>query len=161
MGLLNQVYLTNDLMNWADWMIFVYWEWWISMEATKFFILGWAGIFWHRLSTNQIVRCFKSKKLKSYMRYQVDFLLPWKLRKISYYFGLRCKILLANQFAGFFTFDWFDLLILEVHCYIVLAVIVAIIIVVVVLYLDSVKIHVNDKTICKSHSLQLGLYTPN
>ena len=46
------------------------------------------------------------------MRYQVDFLLPLKLQKISYYFGLCRKISLANQFAGFFTFDLFDLLIL-------------------------------------------------
>ena len=55
------------------------------------------------------------------MRYQVDFLLPLKLQKI-YYFGLCWKVLLANQFAGFFTFNLFDLLILipEVHCYIVL-----------------------------------------
>ena len=51
------------------------------------------------------------------MRYQVDFLLPLKLQKISYYFGLYWKILLANQFAGLF-----DLLILipGPHCYIVL-----------------------------------------
>ena len=55
------------------------------------------------------------------MRYQVNFLLPLKLQKI-YYFGLCRKILLANQFAGFFTFDLFELLILipGVHCYIVL-----------------------------------------
>ena len=55
------------------------------------------------------------------MRNQVDFLLPLKLQKICY-FGLCCKILLANQFAGFFTFDLFDLLILipGVHCYIAL-----------------------------------------
>ena len=56
------------------------------------------------------------------MGYQVDFLLPLKLQKISYYFGLCWKILLANQFAGFFTFDLLDLLILipGIHCYIVL-----------------------------------------
>ena len=56
------------------------------------------------------------------MRYQVDFLLPLKLQKISYYFGLCQKILLANQFAGVFTFDLCDLLILTpgLHCYIVL-----------------------------------------
>ena len=85
-------------------------------------MLFWAGIVWHRLSANQIVRCFKLKKLENYMRYQVDFLLPLKLQKISYYFGLCWKILLANQFAGFFTFDLCDLLILilGVHCYIVL-----------------------------------------
>ena len=57
-------------------------EWFLCTESDgyplklpKFAILGWAGIFWHRLSTNQIVRCFKLKKLKSYVRYQADFLL--------------------------------------------------------------------------------------
>ena len=56
------------------------------------------------------------------MRYQDDFSLPLKLQKISYYLGLCQKILLANQFAGYFTFNLFDLLILipAVHCYIVL-----------------------------------------
>ena len=56
------------------------------------------------------------------MRCQVDFLLSLKLQKISYYFGLCWKILLANQFEGFFTFNLFDLLILipGVNCYIVL-----------------------------------------
>ena len=49
------------------------------------------------------------------------FLVPLKLQKI-YYFGLYWKILLGNQFAGFLTFDLFDLLILTPgdHCYIVL-----------------------------------------
>ena len=80
-----------------------------------------AGIVWYRLSANQIFRCFKLRKLKNYMRYQVDFLLPLKLQKI-YFFGLCQKILWANQFPGFFTFDLFDLLILIPggHCYIVL-----------------------------------------
>ena len=95
------------------------------------------------------------------MRYQVEFLLPLKLQKISCYFRLCCKILLANQFAGFFSFDLFGILILilRVDCFIALVIIVAIIII--VLYLTSVKLYVNDKTNCKSHSLQLGLYTPN
>ena len=85
-------------------------------------LLFWAGIVWLRLSANQIVRCFKLKKLKSYIRYQVDFLLPLKLQKMSYHFGLCQKILLAHQFSRFFTFDLFDLLILiaGIHCYIVL-----------------------------------------
>ena len=113
------------------------------LKLSKFAILGWAGIFWHRLSTNQIVRCFKLKNLKSYLRCHVDFLLPLKLQKISCYFGLCRKILLANQFAGFFTFDLFDMLILipRLHCYIVLVVIVVVvIIIIIVLYLTSVKI---------------------
>ena len=55
------------------------------------------------------------------MRYQVDCLLSLKLQKLCY-FGLCRQILLANQFAGFFTFDLFGLLILTpgIHCYIVL-----------------------------------------
>ena len=87
-------------------------------------LLLWAGIVRHRLSANQIFRCAKLKKLENCMRYQVDFLLSLKLQKISCYLGLCCKILLANQFAGLFTFDLFDLLILitKVHCYIVLAI---------------------------------------
>ena len=99
------------------------------------------------------------------MRYQVDYLLPLRLQKISCYFGLCLKILLANQFAELFNLDLFDLLILilGVHCYIVLVaiVVIVIIILIIVLYLTSVKIYENDKTNCKSHSLQLGLYTPN
>ena len=63
-------------------------------------LLFWTGIVLHRLSANQTVRCFKL---------------------FSYYFGLRWKILMASQFAGFFTFDLFDFLILipGVHCCIV------------------------------------------
>ena len=81
-------------------------------------LLFWAGIVWYRLSANQTVRCFI---LKNYMRYQVDFLVPLKLQKVCY-FGLFHKVLLANQFAGFLTFDLFDLLILilRLHYYIVL-----------------------------------------
>ena len=36
-----------------------------------------AGIYRHRLSDNQIVRCFKLEKLENYMRYQGDFLLTF------------------------------------------------------------------------------------
>ena len=57
------------------------------------------------------------------MRYQVDFLLPLKLQKNAI-LGYDPKILLANCFAGFFTFDLFDLLILipVIHCCIVLVI---------------------------------------
>ena len=81
MGLLNQVYLTNDLMNLAHWLndfcvlrvMDIHW----SYQN----LLFWAGIVWHRLSANQVVRYFKLKKRKNYMRYQVEFLLPLKLQK--------------------------------------------------------------------------------
>ena len=51
-------------------------------------IMFWVGILRHSLSTNQIVRCFKLKKLKKEMRYQVDFFLPLKLEEILCHFGL-------------------------------------------------------------------------
>ena len=76
------------------------------------------------------------------MRYQVGFLLPLKLQKICF-FGLCRKILLGNQFTGFFTVDLFNLLILILgfRSYIVLVVIVAMIIIIItVLYLTSAKI---------------------
>ena len=45
-------------------------------------LLFWAGIVRHRLSANQIVRCFKLKKIENYMRYQLDCLFPLKLQKV-------------------------------------------------------------------------------
>ena len=82
--------------------------------------LFWTDIVWHTLSANLIVRCFKLKKLKNYMKYQVDLFLASKLQKI-YYFRLCWKILLANQLTGFSTFDllYLLILILGAHCYIV------------------------------------------
>ena len=79
----------------------------------------WLGIFRHRLSANNIVRCFELQKREKYLRYQADFLLLLKLQTIL---GYDPKILLATLFAGFFTFDLFHLLtlMLGVHCYIVL-----------------------------------------
>ena len=84
-----------------DWIV-VYWVMDIHWSYQN--LLFWTGIVWLGLSTNQIVRCFKLEKRKSYMRYQVDFLPPLKLQKISYYFGLCRTILLANQFCRIFYF---------------------------------------------------------
>ena len=54
--------------------------------------------------------------------YQVDFFASIEAAKNTLFLGLCQKTLLANQFAWFFTFDLFDLLILilGVHWYIVL-----------------------------------------
>ena len=61
-------------------------EWFLCTESDGYplsyqNLLFWACIVWHRFSTNQIVRYFKLKKRKNYMRYQVEFLLPLKLQK--------------------------------------------------------------------------------
>ena len=63
---------------------------WILLDIHRSYknMLFWAGIIRHSLSANQIVRCFKLKKLESNRRYQVDFLLPLKLEELSCYFGL-------------------------------------------------------------------------
>ena len=41
------------------------------------------------------------------MKYEFDFVLPLKLEKYAI-LGYDFKILLANQFKGFFTFDLID-----------------------------------------------------
>ena len=83
MGLLNQVYLTNDLMKWAyqlnDFCVLRV----MDIQWSYQNLLFWAGIVWHRLSVSQIVRYFKLKKLKNYIRYQVYFLLPLKLQEYT------------------------------------------------------------------------------
>ena len=62
------------------------------------------GIVGHRLSANQIFRCFKRKKLENYLRYHIEFLLPLKLQKISRYFGLRPQNTLGWSFCRIFYF---------------------------------------------------------
>ena len=66
-------------------------------------MLLWAGIARHSLSANQIVRCFRLKKLKKDMRYQVDFLLPLKLEEICY-FGLWPQNTLGKSVCRIFCF---------------------------------------------------------
>ena len=82
MGLLNQVYLTNDLMKWAYQLNdFVYWEWWISSEATRtcYFGLALSGIGSQSARLSDILNL---KSLKT-IRYQVYFLLPLKLQEYT------------------------------------------------------------------------------
>ena len=107
-----------------DWMIFVYQEWWISIEATKIFYFGLAL---SRIIGSQPTRLsdvLNLKNLKTIWRIKLISLLPLKLQKMPYYCELWWKILLANQLAGIFIFDLCDLLILILggHCYIVLIV---------------------------------------
>ena len=56
--------------------------WCLCMEESMLF---WAGIVRHRLSANQIVRCFKLKKIKKDIRCQVNFLHPLKLEETCYF----------------------------------------------------------------------------
>ena len=85
-------------------------------------MLFWAGIVRHSLSANQIVRCFKLKKLKKDMRYQVDFLLPLKPEEMLCYFGLWSQNTLGQSVCRIFYFwlVWLVKLNTGVHCCIVL-----------------------------------------
>ena len=68
-------------------------------------MIFWAGIVSHSLSTNQIVRYFKLKKLKKDMRYQVDFFLPLNLEEILRYFGLWPQNTLRQSVCRIFYFS--------------------------------------------------------
>ena len=114
-------YLWKRLSDFVDFLHVVYML--LDIHWSYKNISFWVGIVRHGLSANLIAKCFKFKK------YQVDFLhvvsrLPLKLQKYYSWVGYDPKIILAsaNQFAGFFTFDLFDLLISipEVYCYIAL-----------------------------------------
>ena len=64
----------------------------------------WAGSVRHSLSANQVVRCFKLKKLKKDTRYQVDSLLSLKLEKILCYYGLWPQNTLGESVCRTFYF---------------------------------------------------------
>ena len=74
-----------------------------AVYAWKISMLFWAGIVRHSLSANQIVRCFKLKKLKKDMRYHIDFFLPLKLEEICY-FGLWSQNTLGPSVCRIFYF---------------------------------------------------------
>ena len=100
-------------------MIFVYWEWWISIVATKICYVGLALSDIGSQPT-RLADILNLKNLKTVRGIDLIFCLHWSYKKYIYYFELCWKILLANQFVGVFTSDLFDLLILGVHCHIVL-----------------------------------------
>ena len=97
---------------------------WKGLTDLLFFccyVLFCVGTVRHRLSVNQIVRCYKLKNLKTTWGIKLIFCFNWSYEKYVI-LGYDSKILLANQLAGLFTFYLFDLLILilGVHCYIAL-----------------------------------------
>ena len=55
------MYLTNDLMNCADWLNDICILKVMDIHWSYQNLIFWAGIVWHRVSANQIVRCFKLK----------------------------------------------------------------------------------------------------
>ena len=104
-----------------DW-IFLYWEWCISIEATKicYFGLALSGIGSQPTTLSDVLNL---KNLKTIWGIRLIFCFHWSYKKYHTILGHARKYSWPNQFAGFFTFDLFNLLILMqgVHCYIVLA----------------------------------------
>ena len=73
----------SDLVDFLQAVIYVL----LDIHCSYKNMLFWVGNVRHSFSANQIFKCFKPKKLKHDMSYQVDFLLPLKLEQICY-FGL-------------------------------------------------------------------------
>ena len=67
-------------------------------------LLFWAGIVWYRLSANQIFRCFKLKKFKSYMRYQVEFFASIEATKNIILFWVITENTLGQSICRIFYF---------------------------------------------------------
>ena len=78
----NHQYLWKGLSDFVDFLQVVIFCILLDIHWSYENMLFWAGIVRHSLSANQIVRCFKLKKFKKDMSYQVDSLLPLKLEEI-------------------------------------------------------------------------------
>ena len=104
----------------SDFVDFLHVVIWILLDILWSYknMLFWVDSVSHTLLSNGIVRCFKLKKLENYIRLQIHFLLPLKLRKHNAVLGYG-PYLLINQFAEYLTFDSL-ILVQRDHCYIVL-----------------------------------------
>ena len=100
-------------MNWADWlndtcilrMMDICWNYKSLLFCT--------GIVWYRLSANVVVRCFKLRKLKNYkLGIKFIFCFHWSYKKYNTILGYAVKYSWPISLQEFFTFDFFDLLIL-------------------------------------------------
>ena len=118
MGFLNQVYLTNNLINWAHWLNdFLYWKWWMSIEATKicYFGLALSGIGPQPTRLSDILNL---KNLKTVWGIKLIFCFHWSYKNVL--FWVMPQNTLGQLVRKIFYF-YFDLLILilGVYCYIV------------------------------------------
>ena len=77
----NQQYLWKGSIDFVDILQVVIWIL-LDIHWSHKNMIFWAGIVRHRLSSNQIDKCFKLKKLTKDMRYQDDLFLPLKLEEI-------------------------------------------------------------------------------
>ena len=100
-----------------DWMIFVYWEWWISNEATKisYFRLALSSIGPQPTRLSDILNL---KNLKTMWGIKLNFCFHWSYKNMLFWAMLQNTL---SQSVCMIFYFYFDLLILipGVHCYIV------------------------------------------
>ena len=113
----NHSYLWKGLNDFVDFLLVVIYIL-LDIHWNYKNMLFWAGVVRHSHSVNQIVKCFKLKKLKKDMSIKLIFCFHWNQKKYYAILVYDPKILLVNQFAGYFSFGLFDLLniIPGVHC---------------------------------------------
>ena len=101
----------------VNWMIFVYWEWWISIEATKtcYFGLALSGIGSQSTRLSDILNL---KNLKTIWDIKLIFCFHWSYKNML--FWVLPQNTLGQSVCMIFYF-YFNLLILipEIHCYII------------------------------------------
>ena len=101
---------------------YLYTEWWIFIEATKicYFGLALSGLGSQPTRLSDVLNL---KNIKAIWGIKLIFCLHWSYKKYHTILGYAGLYSWPISFAGFFTFDLFDLLILipGFHCYIVLA----------------------------------------
>ena len=99
----NKLAISLERVEWFCWFFACSYLHLVNIPWSYNNMLFWVGIVRHRLSANQIVRCFKLKKHENCMRWQVDFLLSLKLQKICY-FGLWPQNTLGQSVCRIFYF---------------------------------------------------------
>ena len=100
-----------------DWMIFVYWEWWISIEATKpcYFDLALSGIVSQPTRLSDILNF---KNLKIIWGIKLIFCFRWSYKNML--FWVMPKNTLGQSVCRIFHFYFYLLILIPgIHCSIV------------------------------------------
>ena len=69
------------MINWGDWLNDICILRVMDIHCSYQNLLFWAGIVWHKLSANQIVRCFKLKNFKTIWCIEWIFCFHWSYKK--------------------------------------------------------------------------------
>ena len=100
-----------------NWMIFVYWEWWISIEATKtcYFGLPLSGI---GSQSTRLPDFLNLKNLKTQWGIKLIFCFRWSYKNMLFWV-MSQNTLGQSVWRIFYFYFYLLILILGIHCYIV------------------------------------------